>query len=133
MEYIYSVLAFLLIVYVCYRVVNYMFRAGIKNNQQNQLTPHDLKVLEESAQRLMQDLNTLTSECVAKIEQACAEADKRISQLNPIINQVTPEIPITNSNTSIEEPPNPPQPTISPLTPGEQQLIDGLKSINKQE
>lgn len=47
------------------------------------LSPTDLRVLEESAERLMADMRIVTDECVARIEQACTQAQMRIESLEP--------------------------------------------------
>lgn len=69
--------------YAVYVGVKWMLKAG-KTVQKRELplAPTDLKVLEESANRLMADLRAAADECVARVELALAEAEHRIAALD---------------------------------------------------
>ena len=52
-----------------------MARAGQANARRaNPLSPSDLKLLEETTQRLMSELRAVADECVARIDAACQAA-----------------------------------------------------------
>jgi hypothetical protein len=63
-----------------------MARAGQANARRaNPLSPSDLKLLEETTQRLMSELRAVADECVARIDAACqaahaANLDRRSTQ-----------------------------------------------------
>lgn len=78
MEAIISLMALAGMGFAAYAGIKWMLKNGHMNPQKEQpLTPNDLKVLEESAARLMSDLRAVTDECVARIENACAQAEHR--------------------------------------------------------
>lgn len=59
--------------------VRWMLRAGqMAQKREMPLAQTDLKVLEESANRLMTDLRAAADECVARIEIALAQAESRV-------------------------------------------------------
>lgn len=140
MEVAFSILTLLGMGYGIYCGLRWMMRSGITNARKEQpLTPNDLKVLEESAARLMADLRTMTDECVARIDRACCEAEARIQSLENISPSFT-EHPI-NTNQKISTPV--PQlyemielddqpagiDTYAGMTKGEIELMQGLKAI----
>ena len=64
----------------CWWVVRWFFQIGTKNSKKDSgLTPADLVVLEETTKRLMDDLKTVTEDCVARIDKACKDAEERIA------------------------------------------------------
>lgn len=69
--------------YAAYRGLKWLLRAGMLAKREEPLTPNDLKVLEESAARLIMDIRVATSECVDRIGQALADAEVRIAALEP--------------------------------------------------
>jgi len=65
-----------------FKGIKWMSKVGqINARKELPLTPTDLKVLEESAARLMADLRLTTDECVARIEKACQSAEQSIRAL----------------------------------------------------
>ncbi len=55
--------------------MKWMGRAGrAQSRRDNPLSPADLKLLEETAQRLMADLRATADECVARVDAACERA-----------------------------------------------------------
>ncbi len=75
METLFCSFVLVLVFWLLWRGVVWMLRAGGKNNLKFEpLTPADLRVLEEAAARLMEELRATADECVAKIEAACAQA-----------------------------------------------------------
>lgn len=68
--------------YAVFVGVKWMLKAGqIAQKREQPLAPTDLKVLEESAARLMADLKAAADECVSRVEFALAEAEHRIASL----------------------------------------------------
>ncbi|MFQ3548290.1 MAG: hypothetical protein SNJ70_00890 [Armatimonadota bacterium] len=65
----------------------------IKSQQINQLTPYDLKALEESAARLMTDLRKTSDECVEKVRMVCKEAEIRMNELSGLIDKLEKRLP----------------------------------------
>lgn len=140
MEAIVSLVALMGMGFAAFAGIKWMLKNGqLSPNKEQPLTPNDLKVLEESAARLMADLRAVTDECVARIESACAEAEQRTGVLehSPAIaaNVNAPQI----IDAVIA------QPTFSPLnstgtaaqvakqagmTTGEVELLRGLESIS---
>ncbi len=97
MEYIFALLSLAGMGYGVYRGLKWMMRAGsINARMENALTPSDLRVLEESAERLTADLTATADECVKRIETACLQAQRllealecatsRIASLNTVSN-----------------------------------------------
>lgn len=59
-----------------------MLRTGrVQDEHKEALSPNDLKVLEESATRLIADLRAAADECVSRVEQALLEAERRTAVL----------------------------------------------------
>jgi len=125
--------------YGVYRGMKWMLRAG-QTRKDPPLSPNDLKVLEESASRLMADLQIVTDECVARIENACSEAEKKLLALQnagciqhfaaPTMNLSTPDTqqaidPIRSiSNESAAD-----IARLSGMTTGEIELLRSLQSV----
>ena len=82
MEVLFSLLTLAGMGYAVYVGMKWMLKAG-KTVQKRELplAPTDLKVLEESAARLMTDLRAAADECVGRVEIALAEAEHRIAAL----------------------------------------------------
>lgn len=77
METLFCSFVLLVVFWLLWRGVVWMLRTGGKNNLKFEpLTPADLRVLEEAAARLMEELRATADECVAKIEAACAQASQ---------------------------------------------------------
>lgn len=75
------IVAIVVMGYGTWWVVKWFFKIGTNQARKNEsLTPADLRVLEETTKRLMDDLRAVTDECVARIENACQQAEHRISQ-----------------------------------------------------
>ena len=73
-----SILMLVGTIYAVYRGVKWLLRSGqLHAQRERQLTPHDLKVLEESASQLVAGLKSMADECVARVEKACEEAERR--------------------------------------------------------
>lgn len=99
-----------------------MLRAGqVQTRKDPPLSPADLKILEESAARLMADLRAVTDECVARIECACADAERRMCSIEPKS--------ILVSDVSVEQDDHPSE---TNLTNGEIELLKGLKAIGME-
>lgn len=65
-----------------------MARAGQANARKaNPLSPADLKLLEETAERLMSELRAVADECVARVNAACQRADAANAE-RPSVGQV---------------------------------------------
>jgi hypothetical protein len=113
-----SVLVVIGLCYGAYRGLMWMLKAGqVQARKDPPLSPTDLKVLEESAARLMADLRTVTDECVARIESACADAERRTGCLGN-----------ANATTEVSGSPNSPNALVG-LTTGEVELLRGLEAI----
>ena len=128
METIVSLAALLGVGYGLFRGMKWMMQAGLVQTAKNPpLSPNDLKVLEESAERLMADLRLVTDECVARIEQALAHARTCIGHLEgrAVWPPPTVERPIPSLDTT--EPP-----AYSGMMTGEIELIKGLRAIAKK-
>ncbi|MDH7602324.1 MAG: hypothetical protein QHI38_09270 [Armatimonadota bacterium] len=75
METLFCSFILLAVFWLLWRGVIWMLRVGRDNALKSEpLTPADLRVLEETAARLMAELKATADECVAKIEAACARA-----------------------------------------------------------
>lgn len=141
MQIVFSLLTLFAMGYGIYAGLKWMMRSGIVNAKKKQeLTPNDLKVLEESAARLMADLRTVTDECVARVEEACANAEICISSLEkmPLSSNNNNEIIVHNSfpqpvqlnKLSQSDEQNEVPDNSSPMMRGEIELLQGLKSIS---
>lgn len=128
MDVLFSIIVVLGICYGVYRGFIWMMRAGQAQTRKDPpLSPTDLKVLEESAGRLMADLRAVTDECVARIEKACADADGRIRPegINIAIDEAKSVKYDSFDQTS-------PIANTANLTTGELELLKGLKAISSQ-
>lgn len=118
MEITCSILALVGMGCALYKGWKWMTRAGQAHTRHDQpLTPNDLKVLEESAARLIADLRATADECVASIDRACADAERRIHALE-VARYATDAWDCRESH-----------PTQPGLTTGEIELLRGLESI----
>lgn len=78
-EALFSILALVGMGYALFRGMKWLARAGQTHaRRDHQLTPADLRVLEESAARLMADLRATADSCVARIGEACDDAERRL-------------------------------------------------------
>jgi hypothetical protein len=83
MEMLFSIITLVGMGYAVFVGVRWMLKAGqIAQKREQPLAPTDLKVLEESAARLMADLKAAADECVSRVELALAEAEHRIASLD---------------------------------------------------
>ena len=125
MEIVFSILTLIGMAYAVYCGLRWMMRSGVVNARKEQsLTPNDLKILEESAARLMADLRNVTDECVAKINRACSEAEIHIQTLekSPVsCSQLYEMIELDEQPASVL--------AYAGMSKGEIQLLQGLKSI----
>ncbi|MCE5197662.1 MAG: hypothetical protein ABFD54_13650 [Armatimonadota bacterium] len=121
MDVAFSVLAVLGMGYGAYRAFKWMLHAGqIQARNDQPLSSTDLKVLEETAARLMADMRMVTDECVARIQAACAEAEARINILE------TPQVvALDKAPPAIAE--------VKGMTNGEVELLRGLQSIDNRK
>lgn len=82
MDILFSILFLAGLCYGAYRGLKWMLRTGqARAPKAEALSPADLRVLEESASRLTSDLKAAADECIARIEAACATADRKIACL----------------------------------------------------
>ncbi len=126
--------------YAAYVGVKWMLKAGqTARTREMPLSPTDLKVLEESTARLMNDLRAAADECVSRVELALADAERRIASLESRRSgTVCPTAPIgptaaltSNSCDMIDSN----EPAVdaarqSGLTTGEVELLRGLRQIS---
>ena len=127
MEAIFSLIALIGMGFAGFVGLKWMARVGqINARKDQQLTPNDLKILEESTARLMSDLKTVTNECVAKIELACIEAEQLLKsvetttkhQADPNDIAIIQDLPIGIGRET-------------GMTNGEMELVKGLIAISK--
>lgn len=110
MEAIVSLVALLAVGYGLFRGLKWMMRSGsVQASKSPPLSPNDLKVLEESAERLMADLRQVTDECVERIQQAVGDAQARTAKF---------EVPAVIERDTR-------------MTRGEAELLEGLRAISK--
>jgi len=125
METIVSLAALLGVGYGLFRGLKWMMQAGLVQTAKNPpLSPNDLKVLEESAERLMADLRLVTDECVARIEHALADARTCMDHLDshrawPPSSLDTTELPASTA-------------PYSGMMTGEIELLKGLQAMGKK-
>lgn len=82
MEMLISFVALAALSIAAFKGMKWMSKAGqINARKEMPLTPTDLKVLEESAARLMADLRLTTDECVSRMESACQAAEQAVMRL----------------------------------------------------
>lgn len=69
--------------YAAFRGLKWMLKSGQQHVRKDEsLTPNDLKVLEESAARLITDIHAAADECVARVETAVDQAEARLYAIN---------------------------------------------------
>lgn len=143
MEILFSIVTLVGMGYAAFVGVRWMLKAGqISRTREIPLSPTDLKVLEQSAARLMSDLRAAADECVSRVELALAEAEHRIAALEsgPSMAACTdptlaadPAPPAFSPNTCSMIDSNEPAADAarqSGLTTGEVELLRGLRSIS---
>lgn len=139
MEYIISLLALVGMGYGVFRGFKLMANTGrLQVQRAEQLTPNDLKVLEESAERLMADLRAVTDECVARIELACAQAQGIVCQSPSITSEIPKQAPAAWSplaSSGFSTVPGKDESSLdynleSGMTAGEIELMRGLKAMD---
>ncbi len=136
MEVLFSIITLIGMGYAAFMGVKWMSRTNhISHKKSQPLSPTDLKVLEESAARLMADLKAAADECVARVEFTLAEAEHRMAALksdrsSTISQQIA--APIQNPADHIDASDNSaflsPQPG---MTTGELELLQGLRQLAK--
>ena len=153
MDIITCFVAIIIMVYGTWWILKWFFKLGSRNSKSSEpLTPADLKVLEDTTKRLMDDLKIVTQECVERIECACQEAEKRIiaakesgtSESSVVLNNIAGE-EIQNIKVSISEPVihtpliESGAQTVAEfakstgMTTGEVELMRGLRKYNKNK
>jgi hypothetical protein len=141
MEVIFSLLTLVGMGYAGFVGVRWMLKAGqTVRAREMPLSSTDLKVLEESAARLMNDLRAAADECVSRVELALADAEHRIAALESTrrltacpTSQVEPPPTAFAPNPSGMIAPNEPAVEAarqSGLTTGEVELLRGLRQIS---
>lgn len=71
MERLFCWLTLVIVVWLMWRGVSWMLRVGKHNALKSEpLSPADLKILEETTARLMEELRATADECVARIQKA---------------------------------------------------------------
>ncbi|MCE5322224.1 hypothetical protein LLG46_02785 [bacterium] len=124
MDTIFSILVVVGICYGAYRGIKWMLHAGqIQARKDPPLSPADLKVLEESAARLMADLRAVTDECIARIESACADAERHIRPQDIVDVEDIRKVSQMDTHDKSGE--------FDGLTNGEIELLKGLKAISR--
>ena len=119
MEVLVPILTLMGMGYAVYRGLRWMLKAGAAHAPKSQpLSPTDLKVLEESAARLMADLRTTTDECVARIERALSQADARIETIAPPV-RIPREVKVITEHI----------PGDGEMMTGELELVNALRAI----
>lgn len=119
MEVLVPILTLLGMGYAVYRGLRWMLKVGQVHAPKNQpLSPSDLKVLEESAARLMADLRTTTDECVARIERALSQADAGIEAIAPPA-RISREVEVIAQGIPAE----------GDMMTGEVELVNALRAI----
>lgn len=105
MEILFSLITLAGMGYAVFVGVKWMLKAGqTAQKRELPLAPTDLKVLEESASRLMADLRAAADECVSRVELALAEAERRIAALEsaqPLAIATAAEHPGTTSRIEV--------------------------------
>lgn len=122
--------------YAAFMGVKWMSKANhISQKKSQPLSPTDLKVLEESAARLMADLKAAADECVARVEFTLAEAEHRMAALkadrSSTISQQFPA-PVQSAIEQADASDN--SSFLSPepgMTTGEIELLRGLRQLAK--
>jgi len=136
MEVLFSLLTLLGMGYAAFVGLRWMLKAGhASRSQEMPLSPTDLKVLEESAARLMSDLRAAADECVSRVQLVLAEAEHRIEVLEsrraaaPCPTSPSAFLPYTCEVINSSEPAADVA-RQSGLTTGEVELLRGLRRIS---
>lgn len=138
MELLFALLTLLGMGYAAFACLRWMLKAGQASRiRETPLSPTDLKVLEESAARLMSDLRAAADECVARVQLVLAEAEHRIEALesrrpnptSPVQSSPSPFVPYTCELVNSSEPAVDAA-RQSGLTTGEVELLRGLHRIS---
>lgn len=127
MEVLFSIITLIGMGYAAFAGIRWMARAGhASQNKDQPLTPTDMKVLEQSAARLVADLKAAADECVARVEFTLNEAEHRIAAMQAVRPAATPPVQteLAGNNTALFTPQ-------SGMTTGEIELVKGLQSIAK--
>lgn len=127
--------------------VKWMLKSGQMHAKRDEpLTPTDLKVLEESAARLVSDITAAADEAVARVERALSEAERRIADLESrqialgahyaqaadptSATNTVPAMPASNSYEISSADESPAQVARqSGMTTGEVELLRGLRQM----
>ncbi len=141
MDIIFSIMLLGGMCYGAYRGLKWMLRTGqARPLKSDALSPADLKVLEESASRLTADLKAAADECVARIEAACANADRKIACLAALAStgstgSHTESEPVYRSIFDVIQVDAPLASTASEpsVLPGEAALIRDLRAIHRED
>lgn len=129
MEVVFSILTLIGMGYAVFFGLKWMMRSGIGNAHKEQpLTPNDLKVLEESAARLMADLRAVADECVERIDRACSEAEVRLSIFEKGHSPAQAPAPQLYEVIDLDEKPSVIA-AYAGMTKGEIELLQGLSNI----
>jgi hypothetical protein len=133
METLLSVLALIGMGWATWRGLRWMLRTGrAQAAKSERLTPADLRVLEESAARLMADLRATADECVARIERACAAAEAKLAA--PEAGEGTVHTPQRSIFDLIESPDSPSEiARQAGLLTGEVELMRALRASGSLE
>lgn len=150
MEVIFSIVILIGIIFAVFKGLQLMMRVSRTNSRKElPLSPHDLKVLEETTARLMSDLKICTDECVARIDKACEDAERRLLLLkinpepsNMVASNADPVSliaaePVAAPETTRLQPTADDLPAAkiageSSLMKGEVELMQGLQLITRQ-
>lgn len=145
MDMLISLVALMGVGYGVFRGLKWMIKAGqIQSGKNAPLSPSDLRVLETSAARLMEDLRAVTDDCVLRIERACAEAQAclELMENHGALNKGFDRLP-ASPTPSVGEWTAPVSPALSldsietavsiardtGMTTGEIELLRGLRAI----
>jgi len=120
METIITLAGLLVVGYGLLRGLKWMMQAGsVQAGKNPPLSPNDLKVLEESAERFMADLRRVTDECVERIERALARTNGVLGHNDaPLPSLDAVETPLIVDRDSR-------------MLTGEAELLEGLRAIGK--
>ena len=142
METIFSLLAILGMGFACFKGFKWMLKSGQVNARKSeQLTPSDLRVLEESAERLISDIRSAADDAVARIERCMLDAEHRLafssgaqipsSIMNAYSEPVEQPVFVATPNFTREHSEEYSTKSTAPLT-GELILLENLRKIAEQ-
>lgn len=119
MEILFSIVTLIGMGYAVFVGVKWMLKAGqLSQKREQPLAPTDLKVLEESAARLMSDLRATADECVSRVELAIAQAESRMRAIEQ------PSVPRVSRRESLD----PTSPIEVPASPALQNSYETAES-----